>query len=181
VDEGDGGCWRIGRFQHRRLMAFFILSNLASSTLSDTCTPRDWESQRMCLRQFDCSRLWASPVKRGEYEKALKLLDESITEAIRENQVSWVRTLSHHAAVISKFAGNLQLVKHYYEQSLAFNPDNPRALYGLAEVAREQGETEIARQYAVRCHKAIEESEDETVKQALLELLVKHWPEVAGE
>jgi tetratricopeptide (TPR) repeat protein len=120
-------------------------------------------------------------LQRDEYEEALKLLDESIAEAIRGNQVSWVRTLSHHAAVISKFAGNLQLVKHYYEQSLAFNPDNPRALYGLAEVAREQGETEIARQYAFRCHRAIEESEDEIAKQALLELLVRHWPEVAGK
>jgi hypothetical protein len=45
-------------------------------------------------------------------------------------------TLSHHAAMISTFLGNMELVKHYYQQSLSFSPENPRALIGLANAAR---------------------------------------------
>ena len=36
-------------------------------------------------------------------------------------------TLSHHATMISTFLGNMELVKRYYQQSLSFSPENPRA------------------------------------------------------
>jgi len=117
-------------------------------------------------------------LERDEHQEALKLLDESIAEAIQQRQISWIHILCHHAAVISNFMGDLQLEKHYYEQSLASNAENPMALYGLAKIAREQGELEIARQYAERCHKAIVEGDDEIVKAGLLDLVVMHWPEL---
>ena len=117
-------------------------------------------------------------MERDEHQEALKLLDESIAEAIQERQISWIHILCHHAAVISNFMGNLQLEKHYYEQSLAFNAENPMALYGLAKIAREQGELEIARRYAGRCHKAIVEGDDEIAKAGLLDLVLVHWPEL---
>jgi len=117
-------------------------------------------------------------MERDEHQEALKLLDESIAEAIREYEVSWIHILCHHAAVISDFMGDLRLQKHYYEQSLAFNTENPMALCGLAKIAREQGELEIARQYAGRCHKAIVEGDDEIVKAGLLDLILMHWPEL---
>jgi hypothetical protein len=56
--------------------------------------------------------------------------------AISENQNRWVLTLSHHAAIISNLIGNQSQVKFYYQKSLAFNPENPAALPGLADVAR---------------------------------------------
>ena len=93
-------------------------------------------------------------------EEALRLLDDAIAMAIRENENRWVLTLSHHAAVISRLRGNHSQVKHYYEMSLAFNPENPRALSGLADVAQEQGELELAKQYAARCYKALIEGDD---------------------
>jgi Tfp pilus assembly protein PilF len=120
-------------------------------------------------------------LQQNEYQEALRLLDESIAQAIRERQIPWIRTLSHHAAVVSNFMRSLPLVKHYYEQSLAFDPEHPSALYGLAKVASEQGEPEIARQYAARCYKAIVQGDNEITKQGLLELVVKNWPEVAGK
>lgn len=113
--------------------------------------------------------------------KALSLVDESIAQAIRENEPSWVRTLCHHAAIISKFLRDQQLVERYYKQSLAFVPENPAALYGLAEVAQERGELATARQYAARCYKAIVQGADEMMKQGLLDLVMKHWPEVADK
>jgi Tfp pilus assembly protein PilF len=133
--------------------------------------------ERLKRAIHDSNELW----KLGEYKRALKLLDDSIAEAIKENRSSWIRTLSHHAAVIASSAGDLRLVKHYYEQSLAHNPENPRALYGLANVSLEQGETEQAKRYATKCYEAIRQSDDE-IDRGLLELLAKQWPElgVAG-
>ncbi|HWY53053.1 MAG TPA: hypothetical protein VNZ03_01230 [Terriglobales bacterium] len=115
--------------------------------------------------------------QQGDTDEALRLLDSAITMASKENDRQWVLTLSHHAAVISNFLGNLSRVKHYYQQSLAFNPENPRALSGLADVAREEGELELAREYAARCYKALMEG-DNFLKDARLETLLKKWPEV---
>src|SRR6266478_2160966 len=118
-------------------------------------------------------------VERGDHGEALKLLDDSIAEAKRDHKVSWVRTLCQHAAIVSRFTKNLASAQHYYEESLAADPENARALYGLATVALDQGQLEIAKQYATRCRTAILWSDDEILKQGLLDLLVKHWPDIA--
>jgi len=114
-------------------------------------------------------------------EDALKLLDEAIAEAIQEQQISRICTLCHHAAVISRFTDNLPLAQRYYEQSLISNPENARALYGLAAIALDQGKPVVARQYATRCHKALLQSKDEMLKTGLLDLLAKNWPDVISE
>jgi tetratricopeptide (TPR) repeat protein len=119
-------------------------------------------------------------MQQDEHQKALELLDQAIAEAIRD-QAPWVSTLCHHAAVIADFAGSLERQKDCYEQSLGSNPENARALYGLAKIADEQGKTEIAKQFAIRCHKAITEGKDEIVKAGLLDLLLARWPELAGK
>ena len=116
--------------------------------------------------------------RQDDNEEALRLLDGAIAKAISENENRWVLTLSHHAAVISNFLGNPALAKQYYEKSLEFNPENPRALAGLADVAQEQGELELAKEYAARCYKALMEGDD-FLKDARLETLLKKWPEVA--
>jgi Tfp pilus assembly protein PilF len=120
-------------------------------------------------------------VENGEHEEALKLLDDSIAEAKQDHNVPWIRTLCHHAAIVSRFTENLTSARRYYEESLTSDPENPRALYGLAAVALDQGELELAKQYATRCHAAILRCEDEVLKQGLLDLLVKHWPDITGK
>jgi len=117
-------------------------------------------------------------MQQDKNEEALRLLNDAIAVAISQNENRWVLTLSHHAAVISNFLGNLSQVKHYYQKSLAFNPENPRALSGLADVAKEQGELELAKQYATRCYKALIEGDD-FLKKERLETLLKKWPEVS--
>lgn len=96
--------------------------------------------------------------KTGEHEKALEILDSAISETIKEGQTSYTVTLCHHAAVLASSTDDISRVKHYYEPSLASDPDNPRALYGLASVSHEQGETEIAKRYAIRCRAALLQS-----------------------
>jgi tetratricopeptide (TPR) repeat protein len=93
--------------------------------------------------------------EQGKRAEALKLLDDAIAEAKRDQMASWIRTLCHHAAIVSRFSDNLTSAQHYYEESLASDPKNARALYGLATVALDQGHLEIAKQYAKRCHTAI--------------------------
>jgi Tfp pilus assembly protein PilF len=117
-------------------------------------------------------------MQRNENEEALHMLDEAIEAATAVKENMWVLTLCHHAAVISRFQGNMLRVSHYYKQSLAMNPDNPRALEGLADAAKEQGDLELAKQYAARCYKVLTESNDVFKKQRLETLLTK-WPEVA--
>ena|ERR1700730_18282887 len=115
----------------------------------------------------------------GQYQEALKLLDDAIAEAIQEGRSSWIRMLTHHAAILGSFRGDLDLEKHCYEQSLACNPENPQALYGLARVSLEHGEPETAKQFAKRSYDAILSGDDEFVKAGLLGLIVKQWPEIA--
>jgi tetratricopeptide (TPR) repeat protein len=119
-------------------------------------------------------------VEQGDHAEALKLLDEAIAEAKRDQMASWISTLCHHAAIVSRFSDNLTAAQHYYEESLASDPQNARALYGLAAVALDQGHLEIAKQYAKRCHTAtLLRDDDEVLKQGLLDLLLKNWPDIA--
>src|SRR6267154_2286989 len=105
----------------------------------------------------DSLKLWQS----GKHKDALRLLDNLIAVAIKEGANSYVATLSHHAAIIAGHKPDIPLVKHYYEQSLMYKPENPMALHGLAQVALKEGQTEKAKQYAKRCYQAILQSDDE--------------------
>ena len=116
----------------------------------------------------------------GENAEALKLLDNAIAKAERDGNVSWIRTLCHHAAIVASFNENLTAAQLYYEKSLGSDPENAKALYGLAAVALDQGHPEIAEQYAKRSHTAILRlNDDDFLKQGLLDLLLKHWPNIA--
>jgi hypothetical protein len=48
----------------------------------------------------------------------------------------------------------------------------------LADVAKEQGELDLAKEYAARCYKALIEGDDFSKKERL-ETLLKKWPEVS--
>src|SRR5262245_24179172 len=95
------------------------------------------------------AELW----KQGEHQTAPRLLGDAIAYWIQQGKkTSSIQTLCHHAAVLCDSAGKLSLVKHYYEQSLTYNHENPIALYGLADVALKQGDTDLAKQYAKRSY-----------------------------
>jgi hypothetical protein len=108
-------------------------------------------------------------------DKALRLVDDAIALAISKHENRWVVALNHHAAVIANFLDKAELVKHYYQKSLDFSPENSRALYGLAKVAKNQGDLGLAMEYAARCHKALMEGDD-FLRDSWLETLLKDWP-----
>ena len=113
------------------------------------------EDSKSWHRYRDAVSVSTKLMQQNRNEEALQLLDGAIAMAISETENRWVLTLSHHAAVIARFLTDWPRVKHYYEQSLTFNPDNPAALSGLADVAKEQGELVLAREYAARCYKVL--------------------------
>ena len=117
--------------------------------------------------------------KRGGHASAMELLEETIAEAVRNGDVRWIRVLCHHAAIMCRFHENWEAAKRYYQQSLVSDPENGRALYGLAAVALDQGDPVTARQYAARCHASIVRTDDEILKTGLLDLIAKNWPDLA--
>ena len=116
--------------------------------------------------------------KLGERASALQLMDQAIAEAIGDDDVPWIRTLCHHAAILSRLTEDWALAKRYYEQSLASDPENARALYGLAAVALDEGDPATARQYATRCHMSILLTDDEILRVSLLDLIANNWPDL---
>jgi Tfp pilus assembly protein PilF len=116
--------------------------------------------------------------ERGEHAAAMGRLDQVIAEAVTHGEIRWIRTLCHDAAIMCRFRENWASARDYYEQSLASDPENARALYGLAAIALDEGDPVTAREYAARCHTAILETEDEILKQALLDLIAKEWPDL---
>ena len=142
--------------------------------MSDAEVKQPWHRYR------DAMSASTNLIQQDDNEEALRLLDDAIAIAMRELENQWVLTLSHHAAVLSNFLGDLERVKHYYQQSLSFNPEDPRALVGLANVAKEQGEPELAKGYAAQCYKSLMHG-DAFLKDARLETLLKEWPDIAEQ
>jgi Tfp pilus assembly protein PilF len=115
--------------------------------------------------------------KRGEHLKALKVLDDAIAEAVKENRPVWICVLSRHASVLADQMGDLALVRAYSEQCLRHDPDNPLALLGLADVLHRQGEHGLARQYALKSYR-ISSQRDTELDRAVVESLLKTWPDL---
>jgi tetratricopeptide (TPR) repeat protein len=115
----------------------------------------------------------------GENERALALIDQSLEDAARESRSDWIRVLSHHGAVLADSMGDVRRVRQYYERSLASNPGNPGALYGLAKVLLREGATEEANELPTKCYQSIRQSQSE-LDRALLDLLLDAWPQFAG-
>src|SRR5262249_24528217 len=138
----------------------------------------DAENDKSFHRFRQAIRASTRLARQDQNEEALRLVDDAIAIAIDEKNSLYVRILSQHAAIISRFLGDWSRVTHYYQTSLAFNPEDPGALSGLADVAKEQGKLELTKEYAARCYKALMEGDD-FLKDARLERLLKEWRDVA--
>jgi tetratricopeptide (TPR) repeat protein len=115
----------------------------------------------------------------GQHEEAVRLMDELIAEATKEGDGLTALLLINHAAILNGGERDRSLAKRYYEQFLTYNPENPRVLYESADVAMEDGQIEIAKEHAKRCHQAILKSDDDKIKKDLLDLILERWPELA--
>lgn len=107
----------------------------------------------------------------------MRLLDDSIAEAIQKNKTGWIRTLGRHAATIADHIGDLQRVKHYCEQSLAYAPDDPLTLSSFANTLHRLGEDDLAKQYAAKSYRLSLERSTE-LDRAIIESLLRTWPDI---
>jgi Tfp pilus assembly protein PilF len=115
----------------------------------------------------------------GQQQAAFRLMDEVIAEAMNEGDELTALVVIDHAATLNGAGRDRSLAKQYYEQFLTASPESPRVLYELANDEMENGQTEIAKQYAKRCHQAILRSDNEKIKNDLLDLVLQRWPELA--
>jgi hypothetical protein len=133
------------------------------------------KDERLHNALVDSSKLSGS----GQQEAALRLMDEVIAETIREGDELTALVVIDHTAILNGAGRDRSLAKQYYDQFLTANPESPRVLYELANDAMENGQPEIAKQYAKRCHQAILRSDNDKIKKDLLDLVLERWPELA--
>lgn len=115
----------------------------------------------------------------GQHQEALRLMDEVIAEAIKEGDELTAIVVIQHTAILNGAGPDRPFAKQYFERFLSSNPESPRVLYELADDAMKDGETEIAKQYAKRCYKAILQSDNDKIKSDLLDLVLERWPELS--
>ena|SRR5579862_2330828 len=115
----------------------------------------------------------------GQHQEARRLMEDIIAEAIKEGDELTALVVIDHTAMLNSDGRDRSLAKHYYEQFLTSSPDSTRMLYESANAAMEDGQIEIAKQYAKRCHQAVLRSDDKKIKRDLLDLVLERWPEVA--
>ena len=118
----------------------------------------------------------------GQHEEAVRLVDELISDAIKEGDETAAFIFIRHAAIVS-MTGTLDyaLMKRDFELYLTHYPENPRALYELADLAVKDGQADLARQYATRCYRSLLQSTDEKAKKDLFELVLERWPAVSEQ
>ena len=133
------------------------------------------KDERLHNALVDSSKLSGS----GQQQAALRLMDEVIAEAINEGDELTALVAIDHTATLNGARRDRSLAKQYYEQFLTASPESPRVLYELANDAMENGQTEIAKEYAKRCHQAILRSDNDKIKNDLLALVLERWPELA--
>ncbi len=123
------------------------------------------------------SRLWVE----DQNPKALKILDEWIARAERENDTNWVDILCGQASMIAGQMDDLRLTKQYCEKVLSHTNEaaltTAMAHYRLAKSLFRHGEVDLAKQHAARSHALV--AHQTTVEDSgMLELLVHCWPEI---
>ena len=85
--------------------------------------------------------------------KLLNVVDAALTEAIQDHQIVWLRlrlgTPLSYAVQCASFASST------IETCLAHVPDDPRALYDLANILFQQGELISRKRHAVKSDNAL--------------------------
>jgi len=118
-------------------------------------------------------------VSRGEVQSALQLLDDYMAEAGQDRKLR-ICSLGHFAAITAVQLGDLNTARRYCEELLAYKPDDPMALYALADCLDRQGETYEARRRAADCRRAAL-SRGEVVGKVMVELLERRFPDFKVE
>jgi tetratricopeptide (TPR) repeat protein len=115
----------------------------------------------------------------GEYQEALKIIDEAIARAAPQKKTLWAKVLSRHAVAIARSARDDDSIRRFCEQIIRYDPDDATARYVLADVLLRQEQVDLARQQALMSYAAAERS-NSPEGRGIIELILKTWPEIAS-
>jgi tetratricopeptide (TPR) repeat protein len=115
--------------------------------------------------------------RQGEKRRALKLLDDLMAEPVAE-QALRIRYLTPLAVGTALSIGDTGLARRYCEVNLANNPNDPMALYAIADCLAREGDSEGAKSYAARCYE-LSASRKDAIGNGAIELLQKRFPEIS--
>jgi Tfp pilus assembly protein PilF len=118
-------------------------------------------------------------IQRRETEQAFTDIDQTLNDALHDNQDLWVKTLCKHGAVMAHAAGDRDREIRYLKQALPYAKDRQFALYNLAELLLRDGQIGAAERYATEAYQmsvANETADNRELATAILKL----WPSIAG-
>jgi len=92
-------------------------------------------------------------VSRREGQSALQLLDDYMGEAGQDRNLRMC-SLGHFAALTALQVGDFSTARRYCEECLTYTPEDPMALFTLADCLDRQGETDEARRRVAACRRA---------------------------
>jgi len=115
-------------------------------------------------------------VSRSQGQEALQLLDDYMAEPGQDRKMR-MRLMGVFAAITALQIGDFKAARRYCEERLTYTPDDPGALYALADCLARQDETSEARQRAAECRRAALLLGNERGK-AIVELVEKRFPEL---
>jgi tetratricopeptide (TPR) repeat protein len=115
-------------------------------------------------------------VSRGEGQKAMEVLASFMAEPGQDRRLR-LRLMGGFATVIALQVGDLKAARSYCEERVSYTPDDPMALFQLADCLAREGEVEEARRRATDCRKAALAHNEERGKR-IVELVEKRFPEL---
>jgi len=118
-------------------------------------------------------------VSRREGQSALQLLDDYMAEAGQDRKLR-IRSLGHFAAFTAVQLGDFNTARSHCEECLAYTPEDPMALYALADCLDRLGETHEARRRAADCRRAAL-SQGEEFGKVMVRLVEKRFPDFKAE
>lgn len=115
-------------------------------------------------------------VSGGKGQEALQLLDDFMAEPGQDRKLR-MRLMGHFAAITALQIGDLKTAQRYCEERVAYTPEDPMALYALADCLARQGQIDEARRRAADCRKAAL-SRSDNIGKSVVELIQKRFPEL---
>jgi hypothetical protein len=113
--------------------------------------------------------------KAGHTHRALKIVDEAMADAIRDDRGTWVRILACHAAALAQSLGDTERQIQYEERALPFAQEHSFALYNFAQLLLKHGDVARAKRYATEAYR-LSRAATTDADRDLVAAILKDWP-----
>lgn len=119
-------------------------------------------------------------VRKGQMDKVFAALDSAIAEVPEDHRSLEGVLLLRHAAILARANGKRDREIDYTKQALPYAKDYRFAAYNFSQLLLEDGQANLARQYAMEAFKLSCTCGNETDRD-LVKAIRKQWPDLAIE